>query len=128
VDEYPSPERFQEEVKPQISEAHKKVSFKRNSPSRKSDLRETGTELLDLVRLQLLSEADLKKSLETRAMAIIATSGAFVTLLLGFITWAAPHSTKIPLASKILVALGVLLLVAAAIGSITVRERRQLTR
>jgi hypothetical protein len=113
-------EKTKGEMRPQLPGTRRRVSIKRDLSSRIGSPPESESQLLDLIRLQLVSEADLKQSLEARAMTIIATSGAFVTLLLGFATWIFPHSIMIPLAAKALVASGVLLLALAAIGGITV--------
>lgn len=110
----------EEEMRGQFPGARKKVSLNRDLSSQGGGPTEAGSELLDLIRLQLTSEADLKQSLQARAMAIIATSGAFVTLLLGFIAWTSPRSVMIPLTAKTLIASGVFLLVLATIGGIAV--------
>jgi hypothetical protein len=117
---YRAAEKTKGEMRPQFPRARGKVSIKQDLSSQTGHPPESKSELLDLIRLQLTAEADLKQSLEARAMTIIATSGAFVTLLLGIATWIFPHSIMIPLAAKSLVVSGVLLLVVAAIGGIAV--------
>jgi hypothetical protein len=115
-----TPEKTKGEMRPQLPGTRRRASIKRDLSGQVGSPPESESQLLDLIRLQLVSEADLKQSLEARAMTIIATSGAFVTLLLGFATWIFPHSIMIPLAAKALVASGVPLLALAAIGGITV--------
>lgn len=90
---------------------------------------ETGQTLLDLVGDQLGSEAELKQSLESRAMTVITASGAFVTLLLAFASWAAQqHGFTLSGLFKAFVATGVVLLLLATLAGIGVNTPSRIAK
>jgi len=88
-----------------------------------------GPSLLDLVREQLSSEAELRQSLESRAMTVITASGAFVTLLLAFASWAAQqHKFALSEFVKSLVAVGVGFLLLATLAGIGVNSPSRIAK
>jgi hypothetical protein len=98
-------------------------SGRKISPKPKGDSLEevdanTGTQLLELIRLLLDAESGIKKSLEARAIAVITASGALVTILLAIISWSTQqHGNTFSGADKILLAIGIsFLLLSAFLG------------
>ena len=92
-----------------------------NSGHGSSEVPEAGTQLLELIRLQLNAETELKQSLESRAITVITTSGAFVTVLLAFITWSTQQrKSALTVDAKSLLATGVASLLLAALAGIGV--------
>jgi hypothetical protein len=86
-----------------------------------SEIPAAGTQLLEFIRLELSAEAEVKRSLESRALAVIATSGVFVTLLLALVSWRfQQHDLILPQAAKMLIAAGISALLLATLGGIIV--------
>jgi phosphoglycerol transferase MdoB-like AlkP superfamily enzyme len=85
------------------------------------DIPSTGTQLLELIRILLNSEQELKGSLESRSTTVIAASGTIVTLLIAFITWTSQRNHS-PLsgAARFLLAAGIVSLLLAAFAAIMV--------
>lgn len=77
--------------------------------------------MVELIRLQLAAADQRAGSLESRAMTMITTSGALVTLLLAFITWSSQQRHfSFSLAAKILISFGIVSLLVAVLCGIFV--------